>query len=919
MDVMIFGATCAPSISQYIKNLNATSYEQDFPIASKCIKENHYVDDLLISVDTPEQAVILIADVTYIHEKAGFNIRNWISNSHVVMNSLHQNGEEKEKCLNIGEGKQVEKVLGIFWEHNGDSITFKISDWLRETNVLAECKKPTKREILRTIMAIYDPLGLIGHIIMYVKILLQEVWRSKIDWDMEIPDSLMVKWTQWIKILPDMQNLKIPRCYLQYFMNYSDVEVQLHTFVDASRDGYAAVCYFRLMKDSTIVCSIIGSKTKVAPLKIISVPRLELMAALIGARFADYIAKNHKIKIDRKFYWSDSKTVLSWLKSDHRNYHQFVAFRVTEILDLSNIREWNWISTKQNVADDATRWGKLPNITKSHRWFKGPEFLNQPEGSWPNPEIIPESTQEESVHHSMTLAKYCPPFDVQRFSRWERLKRSAAYVVRFLQNCRSSIKEKGELTQSELMKAENLLYRQAQKEKYSAEISCLVTQNSISKGSEIFSKSPYLDDGVLRVNSRIDNANIPDDNKRPIILPKESYITNLIILYFHKKFFHMNHETAVNEIRQKYAIARLRTLYKAAVRNCQACKINRATPQPPEMAKLPRARLATFEAPFTFSGVDFFGPIWVVVNRHREKRYGCLITCLTIRAVRIEVAHSLTTDSCILAIRNFMSRRGIPREFYSDNGTNFIGAERELREALADVNKDELVKAFTSSTCKWNFNPPGAPHMGGAWERLVRSVKTVLYNMMPSRSPSDELLRSMLIEVENVINSRPLSYVPLDDVTSEAITPNHFLLGSSSGLKPMSLCNDSGVALKHNWRVSQQYANIFWKRWISEYLPTLTCRTKWHERRKPLCQGDLVIVVDPSLPRNVWIRGKVVETRLAKDGQVRSAKIITSNGIMERPVNKLAILDVSSEKKSDNERMLCHTAGGMLPPHTETP
>lgn len=257
-----------------------------------------------------------------------------------------------------------------------------------------------------------------------------------------------------------------------------------------------------------------------------------------------------------------------------------------------------------------------------------------------------------------------------------------------------------------------------------------------------------------------------------------------------------------------------------------------------------------------------------------------------------------------------MSRRGTPREFYSDNGTNFVGAERQLREAIADIDKDGFVKTFTTSTCKWNFNPPASPHMGGAWERLVRSVKTVLYKMH-SRSPTDELLLSMLLEVENIINSRPLAYVPLDNVDMEAITPNHFLIGSSNGMKPMAACNDSGIILKQHWHASQQYANIFWKKWINEYLPTLTCRSKWHERSRPLRQGDLVIVVDSLLSRNTWVRGKIIETTLAKDGQVRRAKVLTKNGIMERPATKLAILDVSAKSESGIEETSSHTAGGM--------
>ncbi|XP_073815948.1 uncharacterized protein [Musca autumnalis] len=542
-------------------------------------------------------------------------------------------------------------------------------------------------------------------------------------------------------------------------------------------------------------------------------------------------------------------------------------------------------------------------------------MLYQDKSTWPDSPTALKDTCEEMIHNTLKITMLNKIIDETRFSKWKRLLRTTAYFLRFVDYIKSLKIEKGEFAQEELVNASNFLMRQAQQKKYFHELSCLRTGESIPKSSEIYKKSPFIDlSGVLRVDGRIDKAKIPEEQKNPIILPKSSYITNLLIMDYHIKYHHMNHETAVNEIRQQYSINKLRTAYKHVTRNCQWCKVYKVKPNVPLMAKLPRARLASFESPFSYTGLDFFGPLMVTVGRHKEKRYGCLFTCLTMRAVHIELGHSLNTSSCILAIRNFMARRGIPREFFSDNGTNFVGAERELREALNDVDKNAFVREFTTTTTKWNFNPPSSPHMGGAWERLVRSIKTVLYKITPSRAPSDEVLFSNLIEVENIINSRPLAYVPIGDEVEEAITPNHFLVGSSNGLKPMSMCDDSGVVLRQSWLISQQYANMFWKKWLAEYLPSLTCRSKWFERHAPLRKGDLVVIVDPFFPRNVWPRGKVLETRLAKDGQVRSAKVLTATGILERPVAKLAVLDVASQKSYAGDDSPCHTGGRMLPP-----
>ncbi|XP_075157949.1 uncharacterized protein LOC142231217 [Haematobia irritans] len=489
MDVMIFGAVCAPSISQYVKNLNADKYCEKFPKAAKIIKENHYVDDLLYSVDTSQEAAEIIKEVQFIHRKAGFNIRNWICNSQDVINSICGPEGDAQKSLNLFGGKDVEKVLGVFWQHKEDLITFKLSPSLMENCREYPNKIPTKRKILRLVMSIYDPLGLIGNIIMYVKILLQEVWRAKIDWDQEIPGNLMVKWTQWLNVLPSIEAIKIPRCYLQTISpNYVNLEVQLHMFVDASKDGYAAVCYLRLRQDSNIKCSLVGSKTRVAPIKITSVPRLELMAALIGARFARFICENHQIHISKKFFWSDSKTVLSWINSDHRNYSQFVAFRISEILELTSGRDWYWTPTKHNVADDATKWARIPNVSLTSRWFKGPQFLYDTEDKWPKGETSSFVTTEEMSQPTLVIASSQKLINEFRFSKWNRMLRAVAYSMRFVKNCREKIRIKGELSQEELLKAEICLYRQAQHERYSSEILCLAARKAIPKTSEIFNK-----------------------------------------------------------------------------------------------------------------------------------------------------------------------------------------------------------------------------------------------------------------------------------------------------------------------------------------------------------------------------------------------------------------------------------------------
>lgn len=246
-----------------------------------------------------------------------------------------------------------------------------------------------------------------------------------------------------------------------------------------------------------------------------------------------------------------------------------------------------------------------------------------------------------------------------------------------------------------------------------------------------------------------------------------------------------------------------------------------------------------------------------------------------------------------------MSRRGVPVEIISDRGTNLVGASKELKKALEEMDEKCLMSEFITEETKWSFNPPASPHMGGSWERLIQSVKKILSQIVPTAHlPTEEVLRSTLIEIENILNSRPLTYVSVDNERSPALTPNDFLVGSSNGMKPLVPFDDSGLALRNTWKTSQVLANAFWKRWLAEYLPEITRRPKWFKPARPIQVGDVVIVVDPNSPRNCWPKDRIIATKVSKDGQVRSA---SGSGIYERPAVKIAVLDVGADRSEPNQ------------------
>ncbi|XP_055543372.1 uncharacterized protein LOC129728922 [Wyeomyia smithii] len=799
------------------------------------------------------------------------------------------------------------------WIPSSDVLTYTYV-WRQDLQqALDDLHTPTKREVLRVVMSLFDPLGLICFFLIHGRTLMQDIWASGADWDEPISSTLCVQWRRWTALLNELNSVKVPRCYFPGagYSTYSTLEV--HVFVDASKSAYASVIYFRVETSQGVEVALVAGKAKVAPLKMISIPRLELRGAVLGSRLLNSVITMHKLKVTRRVLWTDSEIVLAWLRSDSRKYQQYVGFRVAEILSTTDVKEWRKVESELNVADMATKWGGGPRFDANNPWFRGPKFLSEPESFWPKQRTVPYSTEEE-IRRVNFHEKIVPLMEINRFSCWEKLERTVAIVLRFVDNIRRKRRgeqlEFGVLKQGELFKAEITIYKQAQQEWYGKELGELNKINeqsqwkhsAVSRASSIFKLWPFLDQcGVMRVRGRIDTATwVPYAVRHPAILPQKSRITFLLADKFHRRFNHANRETIINEMRQEYHIPRMRALVANVAKQCALCRIHNAIPRPPPMAPLPNVRVTPFVRPFTFVGLDYFGPILVKLGRSNVKRWVALFTCLSIRAVHMEVVHSMSTESCVLAVRRFVSRRGSPAEFFSDNGTNFHGANNQLKKEIRDREKT-LASVFTNSNTRWTFNPPGAPHMGGVWERMVRSVKAAIGTIIEApRKPDDETLETVIIEAEAMINTRPLTYIPLESADQEALTPNHFLLGSSSGVKQLPVLPiNYRLALRSSWKLAQHLTDQLWRRWVKEYLSVISRRSKWFGNVREIKEGDLVLVVDGTV-RNQWIRGRVEKVCCGIDGRVRQAWVRTKGGVFRRPVVKLALLDVMKDGDPDS-------------------
>ena len=627
MQVCIFGAASSPYSCQSIKNLNAKEFESEFPEASHAIARKHYMDDYLDSTDSATEAIKLITEVIEVNRRGGFKTTNWACSSREVLQKIPVELRSTDTDLTIDSDMKTERVLGLIWNPNTDAFGFNLQFHKVDPSVVSGEKRATKRDILKMIMSIFDPLGLLAPFTVKAKIIMQEVWRAGLGWDDFVTDRMNEKWLQWTEELKAITNLTIPRRYS--FGTGQLRSRQLHVFCDAGELAYGAVAYIRTETDSGVDVSLVMAKSRVTPLKPISIPRLELQAALIGSRLSNFIKEEMDVKFDEIHYWSDSSTVIFWIRSESRRFKTFVSHRLGEIEELTNLANWKWISTKLNVADLLTKEIDQTITDKDCVWFTGPKFLLQPTDNWPMEK--PPTTVNDDVLElkAETVAVMEPPTEVplpqlNRFSSWLKLIRATGWMNRFLRKCRRQPDTPtGELSVQELDRAELLWAKKVQQEAFALEIAALKNGKPMARDSRLKNLTPVIRDGVLHVDSRLSQRDgLPSNVTSPIILDNRHPYSRLLLAHHHARVGHNGQERMANEIRQKYWILNLRSSVRSIWNNCIKCKIRRARPVAPLMAPLPAVRLESYIKPFTNTGVDYFGPMTVAIGRRHEKRYG---------------------------------------------------------------------------------------------------------------------------------------------------------------------------------------------------------------------------------------------------------------------------------------------------------
>ena len=904
---LVFGLRPSPAILGAVISHHLNKYKETIPELVNKMQESLYVDDLVSGTSTVEEAISFYSEAKGVMSAAGMNLRKWKSNSEKLLDHIKES--EKGDSLQPSKGEVAEedesfakattgyitktgddtiKLLGVAWNSSSDEFTFDYTELLK----YVESLNFTKRSLLKFTAKLFDPLGFLSPYVIQLKILFQRLCIDHKNWDDPLHGEVQRKWREIISELPFLSRVKVPRCYFESGTNAS--AVQLHGFCDASSNAYAAVIYLRSTYESGHVeVRIVTSKTRVAPTKTQTIPRLELLGALILSRLAATVVDSLPIN-PTPFYWTDSTTVLHWI-CNHKQWKQYVSNRVNEIRSHSSASSWRHCPGTCNPADLPSRGVNGESLLSSELWWSGPKFLQLPEEKWPEVTIPPTSSIAESElvknpsesTHTLVANLSSPErnlgaiIDCSRVGSFLKLLRVTTYVLRFARLVRPPSASNCEVTPSELNTAELYWIQSVQAKAFAPEMSHLM-HPSQPRPIRVSQFNLFLsEDRLLKCKGRIGNANVPDEAKNPTLLPSRHPFVDLLIFHVHVQIKHSGISDTLSTLRGRYWILKGRQAVKRVLHSCVVCSRFEGLPYSSvKSPDLPDLRVSE-DAPFTNTGIDFAGPLYTFETSSADcesnKAYVCLFTCASTRAVHLELARDLSVSTFLRLFRRFVSRRGLPTTLISDNAKTFKASSQIIAKI---ARSSEVIHFFNNHRITWKFIVERAPWWGGFWERLIRSVKRCLKRSIGQANLSFDELHTVIVEIEAILNARPITYLYDDqDGISTALSPSHLLYGR----KVTSMPNDETFeilstyqSLTRKAKRHQHLLSQFMNQWRKEYLLNLREHHLLKDKKKgrlPVEVGDVVVVKSDVSNRAFWRLGMIEELIPGSDGNVRAAVV----------------------------------------------
>ncbi|GFX76471.1 integrase catalytic domain-containing protein [Trichonephila clavipes] len=808
-----FGVSSSPFLLAATIRHHIEKYKHEFPDTVELLDRNFYVDDLISGGNEFEEALQTSRRAKNIMEAAGMDLRKWITNDANLMEQWKkENFNVHPVHETVSLGANGTKVLGLSWNTNEDYLTTDTKSLLEFVSL----DKNTKRFILQAVGKIFDPLGLISPFTVRMKCLLQDLWKEEIQWDDPLPTHIEKEW-------------KNGSCI---------------AFATPAKKTYGAAIYLRTKSRNGISVKLVTSKSRVAPLNCVTLNRLELLGALVAARLASKVKKIVNLKRScLQYHWTDSKIILFGIKGNKTRWKQFVANRVNEITSLTDPHSWYHCAGKENPTDFLSRGLSADCLVSNSRWWTGAEFLSDSEFPKNFQQVVPE-LDYLTEHEKETVVqerKKLPEADrseetvllnsdsssildelLELSNNYFKVINILSYIFRFNYNCRNKSKKVGPLTVAEFKESEIKLIKHAQRS--------LFDKKEIP--SSISNLFPFVDgEGIVRVGGRLENASVPYLHKHPAILPKGSKLSKLYFNSLHTRLFHVGPQGLLNAVRQKFWPLSGRSIPRKTVHQCVTCFKSRPILSSQIMGNLPSERV-NISSPFTIAGLDLCGPFLVKYKNQRKgtlnKVYICVCICFSTKVIHLELLSDLTSDALIATLKRFTSRRGKCSKIYTDNATNFVGANSILKKfhKLINFPDENLAKYFVSENIDWKFIPPKSPHFGGLWEAGVKSVKHHLKRAIGNLHFTFEEFETIMIQVEGILNSRPLTHLSSDADNFDVLTPGHFLIGRPITSIPEPNLIDVNENRLSRWEKITKVVQRTWKKWKSDFLNTLQARSK---------------------------------------------------------------------------------------------
>ncbi|GFW04537.1 integrase catalytic domain-containing protein [Trichonephila clavipes] len=851
LKTVTYGLSNAPFLAIRTLQQLAKDEKSRFPLASETLLYDTYMDDIVSGAPDLETAQQLQSQLKDALQSCGMNLHKWSSNSPELLNSSLSSDVEHSFSTDIDLSV---KTLGISWKPFEDCFVFKVSVSAKHIY--------TKREVLSVIAKLYDPLGFLGPVIAKAKVFLQQLWQCKLDWDDVLPNSIANEWREFVTTLKCIEEVKINR----FIMADNNVRIVLQGFADASEAAYGAVVYLQcFLHNGAAKVSILASKSRVAPIRVISIPRLELCACVLLAQLVKKIHSTLRLNISDIVLHTDSTIALAWLNTPANRLKTFVANRVAKVQELTEGFQWNHVPSVLNPADLVSRGLRPCDLPNLRLWWHGPQFLEKGKLSSEETSLSPVKECEYSkelktgsssdiITSSVCVSTNCVSSILSTLLRksnsYMKIVRIFSYVLRFSNNVnKRKLTLSGPLSATDIDQAETKLIRMVQEQVFLAEIKSLQSKGVVSPNSKLRNLNPFIDsDGLLRVGGRLSNSDLPYVNKHPAILPGNHNLTVQIIVHFHRKNLHTGASSLLHYVREKFWPLNGRSLCRKVVHECLVCFKSRPLVTSQLMGNLLRDRVVS-DYPFNCSGVDFCGPFMI-------------------------------------------SRRGKYAKLYSDNGKTFVGANKELKRflKLIEDSDDNLAGFLSAEGIEWKFIPPRAPSFGGLWEASVKSIKYHLKKVVSGSNLTYEEFLTVCIQIEGILNSRPLCPLSSNSDDLNALTPAHFLIGRSM----TSVVEPNLIELKENalkkWQRITRLVQLIWNKWHRCYLSELQQRNKWQFKKQNVNVGDLVVLIEDNMPTFKWPLGRITEIYSGSDALIRVVKVKTQFGEYKRAISRVCLL-----------------------------